>query len=137
MREYRGRIGLLCCIPFHPESYLATREMTMPSQPDRVYAESRRSATHLLDGELSRRDLGKLAAALAPSATLAAGAPRLGAAQSGESTPATSPDRPRGGSVTLAMNSDADTLDPQLTLNFSSICAYNNIFDTLVGIGKD
>ena len=83
---------------------------------------------------LTRRDLGKAAALAAIGGGLM---PRLVNAQSADSTPAASVDRPRGGSVTLAMDSDADTLDPHATLNFSAICAYNNIFDTLVGIGAD
>jgi peptide/nickel transport system substrate-binding protein len=94
-----------------------------------------RDSAHLLERSLSRRTLGKYAAATAAGAATAGVAPLAGMAQ--ESTPGTSPDRPRGGSLTLALGSDADTLDPHKTLNFSAICAYNNMFDSLVGIAED
>lgn len=87
-----------------------------------------------LDAAISRRDLGKYVATMAALSGISAS---NAAAQTRESTPESSSDRPRGGSVTLAQVSIPATFDPHLTLDFSAICIYNNIFDTLVGIGAD
>jgi peptide/nickel transport system substrate-binding protein len=77
----------------------------------------------LLDGSLTRRDIGRYASALA---ALAAVGPGRVAAQS-------SPDRPRGGSVTIARANDADSLDPHHTTG-PSWDIINNVNDQLVCI---
>lgn len=94
-------------------------------------------ASASLGQSLNRRMFAKIAGLTMATAAVTGAAPDLSAAQSSEGTPGTSTDRPQGGSVTLALGTDADTLDPHKTLNFSAICAYNNIFDSLVGITAD
>ncbi|HEU0165981.1 MAG TPA: ABC transporter substrate-binding protein, partial [Thermomicrobiales bacterium] len=94
---------------------------------------------------LSRRDLGKYAAV---AAGLAALVPAVAGAQTPEASPAAtpsapstlgtpSPDRPRGGSVTVARAGDSDSLDPAHTTAGISFQVFNNIYDTLIGFNAD
>src|SRR5262245_46251167 len=80
----------------------------------------------LLDASLTRRDVGRYAAAVA---AVAAVGPGQAVAQS-------SPDRPRGGSITVARPNDADSLDPHHTTG-PSWDIINNVNDQLVCINDN
>jgi peptide/nickel transport system substrate-binding protein len=85
---------------------------------------------HLLEEMLSRRDLGRYSAA----AGLAALLPGIAAAQSGgNSTPAApAPERPRGGTLTVAQAGDPDSLDPQHAITGISGTPLRALHDTLI-----
>ncbi|HEU0164548.1 MAG TPA: ABC transporter substrate-binding protein, partial [Thermomicrobiales bacterium] len=85
----------------------------------------------LWDQHLTRRGLAKV---VTTAAGLAALAPALVSADDATPQSSPSPERPRGGTVTVASSSDWDTLDPHHSTDFS---VWNQIFDPLVGVTKD
>jgi peptide/nickel transport system substrate-binding protein len=94
-----------------------------------------KTVTQVFERSVTRRDLGRYAAATAALATLVPAEGSVAAAQGASSSPA--PERPRGGTVTVAQAGEPDSLDPQIALSGISGQVHNNLYDTLIGLNAD
>jgi peptide/nickel transport system substrate-binding protein len=104
----------------------------MPAKTTHVDDVAHRGLSDVLQQSLTRRDLGRYAA-VAGFAVVVSGVDTAQAADATPAAPASpAPERPRGGTVSVAQIGDPESLDPQIASSALAAYVHSNVFDTLI-----
>lgn len=108
----------------------------MTDDADRIAATQPSMVTHIINSNVTRRDLVRKAAATATAVGAASGS--LGVIGQATAFSAFAQDaRPTGGQIVVARAGDSDSLDPAHTTAGISFQVFTNIYDTLIAYDMD